>query len=94
MLTTAQLWPAGSSSWDGLKAIWVFFDGEGKAFGYCNLTMSYLGRHFSIPSPKLFTAEGDRLTVTQKVAGGLAQSRVESPQSFSLRVRVMQGIGY
>lgn len=79
------------ASWEQLlgwfKSYLAFlFDGEGKAFGYCNLTMSYLSRHFSIPSPKLFTAEGDRSTVTQKGAGGLAQSRVESPQSFSLRV--------
>ena len=42
-------------SWEQLLA-WVksylgFLFGEGKAFGHYNLTMFYLGRHFSCPSP-------------------------------------------
>ena len=85
-------------SWEQLLT-WVksylgFLFGEGKAFGHYNLTMFYLGRHFSIPSPKLFTAEGGRSTMTQEGSGaqegwhkvGLKAQNLSHWESESCRV--------
>lgn len=71
----------GSSSWDGLKAIWLFLMGKEKllvtATSQCPTSVGI--SQFHLPN---FSQLRERQGPGKGVAG-LAQSRVESPQPFS-----------